>query len=167
MTETKSPAKSLEEVCLIEEYTRSAKIRFTMVWFSLMFSCLIYLGITEFVPVPGDVHLDAGPNILYILLGACAALFFIGSYLVWNMTNPRGGETSSSYLESTMAKFISGLAMFEAIAIIGLVMWFLGIKGMHLYLIGAGFVLIFIAGSRISPILQNYLSLKEFDHAGR
>jgi hypothetical protein len=167
MAGTRSHAKRLEEVNLVEEYTRSAKIRFTMVWFSLMVSCLIYLGITEFLPLPAEVQLENERDIIYILLGACVALFFIGSYLVWNMTNPRSGETASGYLESTMAKFIIGLAMFEAIAIIGLVMWFLGISGTHFYLIGAGFILIFVSGSRISPIMQNYLSLKELDDARR
>jgi hypothetical protein len=152
---------------MIRETIAGAKTTLRIIWVALLIACGLYYFVIEFIDVPEKNDYTWELNFLYIVMAIGFISLVTGIYLLWNRTNPQGNENSYDYLGRAKANFIAGLATIEAVAIYGLVIRFIGITGVHVYFIGAAFLFIFLAGSRINPIMQNYFSLKELDDARR
>ena len=151
---------------MIQERSTPTKTMFTIIWFSMLTACIIYYIVAMILPTTLD---DANPSTLsminiMIIVGIITGL--VGTYLLGRKTTPVDYEKSGDYIMRAQGFFIAGIACYEAIAIYGLVLRFIGLLNIHTWFIAMAFVLLLIAGTRIGPIFSHYNNLKDMEDTG-
>jgi len=143
------------------------KLVITIMWISMLMSCVIYLVIAEFVPVDPAIAPLAYPIMLnaFTLISIC--MVAVGVYFGWARTRLVEEEDRYVYFHRATLSMIVCIAMFEVVGLLGLMLHAIGNTAIHRPFIAVAFILILVAGSRIGPIFSNFESLKDMEDARR
>ena len=143
------------------------KMSITIIWISMVIACIIYWVIADYFlsTLSGSVETYILFRNPLTVVGFITML--VGIYFGWGKTRPKDDEYPGAYIQRAVTSLIVCWAAFEAVAIYGLVLHFMGDPYAHRLFIGVGFMLVLIAGSRIGPVLSSFESLEEMEDARR
>ena len=145
----------------------ASKIMLVVIWIAMLIACIIYWIIADYFMASLSREEGAFTTMRIPMAAIGIVSILVGLYFGWGRTNPRDDERLVDYWQRVLTSMITCMACFEAVAIYGLVLHFMGDPFAHRIFIAVGFVLLLLAGVRIGPIYSHYESLKEMEDARR
>jgi uncharacterized membrane protein YidH (DUF202 family) len=139
---------------------------FVAVWIAMLIACVFYFYLIEIFSIPEGTNPPHMFPVVYAIILSAAFSALLGVYFIWRRTDKYMDKGATAYIENALVMFIIGLVIFEAIAISGLVIRFMGFSYIHKGFVIMSAFMILLAGTRVGPIFSRYNYLRKKERAG-